>query len=146
MSLLIASSRRRIRPEMWTISTTFATQHSASRMPTPPFFSLLPSRRTGSCSPHSKTCQTRDTTGWRSLRASSMTASTSPAWNSISCSSHHVNLRSEVFTGPTYRPNCLPNFVPVQKLCVNIYIYMLFYMSSVFFGLPIVSCSLMIIV
>ena len=42
----------------------------------------------------------------------------------------------------------LMTFVPVQKLCVNkyIYIYMLFYMSFVFFGLPIVSCSLMIIV
>ena len=44
----------------------------------------------------------------------------------------------------------LMTFVPVQKLCVNIYIYiyiyiyMLFYMSSVFFGLTIVSCSLMI--
>ena len=37
-------------------------------------------------------------------------------------------------------------FVSAQKLCVNKYIYMLFYMSSVFFGLPIVSCSLMIIV
>ena len=37
----------------------------------------------------------------------------------------------------------LMTFVPVQKVCVNIYtyicIYMLFYMSSVFFGLPIVS-------
>ena len=47
----------------------------------------------------------------------------------------------------------LMTFVPVQTLCVNkyiyiyyIYIYMLFYMRSVFFGLPIVSCSLMIIV
>ena len=40
----------------------------------------------------------------------------------------------------------LMTFAPVQKLCVNKYIYMLFYMSSVFFGLPIVSCSLMIIV
>ena len=41
----------------------------------------------------------------------------------------------------------LMTFVPVQKLCVSIYIYiMLFYISSVFFGLPIVSCSLMIIV
>ena len=46
----------------------------------------------------------------------------------------------------------LMTFVPVQKLCANvhiyiyIYIYMLFYMSSVFFGLPVVSCSLMIIV
>ena len=29
---------------------------------------------------------------------------------------------------------------------IYIYVYMLFYMSSVFFGLPIVSCSLMIIV
>ena len=38
----------------------------------------------------------------------------------------------------------LMTFVPVQKLCGNI--YMLFYMSFVFFGLPIVSCSLMIIV
>ena len=37
--------------------------------------------------------------------------------------------------------------VPVQKLCVNKYmnIYMLFYMSSVFFGLPIVPFSRMII-
>ena len=37
-------------------------------------------------------------------------------------------------------------FVPVQKPCVNkyIYVYMLCYMSSVFFGLPIVSCSRMI--
>ena len=34
-------------------------------------------------------------------------------------------------------------FVPVQQLCVNIYIS-IFYMSSVFVGLPIVSCSLMI--
>ena len=42
----------------------------------------------------------------------------------------------------------LMTFVPAQKLCIYIYIYiyMLFYMSSVFFGLPIVSCSLMIIV
>ena len=42
----------------------------------------------------------------------------------------------------------LMTFIPVQKLCVDtyIYIYMLFYMSSVFFGLPIVSCSPMIIV
>ena len=43
----------------------------------------------------------------------------------------------------------LMTFVPVQKLCVNIYIYIyicIFYMSSVFFGLPIVSCSLMIMV
>ena len=43
----------------------------------------------------------------------------------------------------------LMTFVPVQKLCVNIYIYiyiyMLFYMSSVFFGSPIVSCSLIIV-
>ena len=43
----------------------------------------------------------------------------------------------------------LMTFVPVQKLCVNIYIYIyiciLFYMSFVFFGLPIVSCFLMII-
>ena len=42
----------------------------------------------------------------------------------------------------------LMTFVPVQKLCVNIYIY-LYICSSiwvVFFGLPIVSCSLMIIV
>ena len=38
----------------------------------------------------------------------------------------------------------LITFVPVQKLCVNRYIHMLFYMSSVFFGLPILSCSLMI--
>ena len=34
-------------------------------------------------------------------------------------------------------------FVPVQNLCVNIYMH--FYMSSVFLGLPTVSCSLMII-
>ena len=46
----------------------------------------------------------------------------------------------------------LMTFVPVQELCVNIYmyiyiyIYVLFYMSSVFFGLPIVSCSLMMII
>ena len=33
-----------------------------------------------------------------------------------------------------------------KALFIYIYIYMLFYMSSVFFGLPIVSCSLMIIV
>ena len=33
-----------------------------------------------------------------------------------------------------------------EALLINRYIYMLFYMSSVFFGLPIVSCSLMIIV
>ena len=39
----------------------------------------------------------------------------------------------------------LMTFVPVQKLCVNIYVC-IFYMSSVFLGLPIVSCSLMIIV
>ena len=31
-------------------------------------------------------------------------------------------------------------------LIYNIYVYMLFYMSSVFFGLPIVSCSLMVLV
>ena len=43
----------------------------------------------------------------------------------------------------------LMTIVPAQKLCVNIYInmqFLYFYMSSVFFGLPIVSCSLMIIV
>ena len=39
----------------------------------------------------------------------------------------------------------LMTFVPVQKLCVNKYIHMLFCMSSVFFGLPIVSCSLIIV-
>ena len=40
----------------------------------------------------------------------------------------------------------LMTFVPVQKLCVNKYTCMLFYMTSVFFGLPILSCSMMIIV
>ena len=43
----------------------------------------------------------------------------------------------------------LMTFVPVQKFCVNIYVYIyicIFYMSSVFFGLPIVYCSLTIIV
>ena len=38
----------------------------------------------------------------------------------------------------------LMTFVPVQKPCVYKHIYMPFYMSSVFFGLPIVSCPLMI--
>ena len=41
---------------------------------------------------------------------------------------------------------CMMTFVPVQQLCVNIYIYMLFYMSSVFFDIPIVSCTLMTVV
>ena len=46
----------------------------------------------------------------------------------------------------------LDNVFPPDDLCqalcwyIYIYIYMLFYLSSVFFGLPIVSCSLMIIV
>ena len=39
----------------------------------------------------------------------------------------------------------LMTFVLVQKLCVDIYIYAFFF-SSVFSGLPILSCSLMIIV
>ena len=39
-----------------------------------------------------------------------------------------------------------PLFPSRSSVLIYIYIYMLFYMSSVFFGLPIVSCSLMIIV
>ena len=37
-----------------------------------------------------------------------------------------------------------PLFSSRSSVLIYIYIYMLFYMSSVFFGLPIVSCSLMI--
>ena len=45
---------------------------------------------------------------------------------------------------------CVPCSWPLlpstSSVLIYIYIYMLFYMISVFFGLPIVSCSLMIIV
>ena len=61
---------------------------------------------------------------------------------------HSLCIRS--YTSLQYHHRHAFTHVPVQKLCVNIhiyiYIYMLFYMSSVFFGSPIVSCSLMIIV
>ena len=38
-----------------------------------------------------------------------------------------------------------PLFPSRSSVLIYIYIYMLFYMSSVFFGLPIVSCSLIIV-
>ena len=45
---------------------------------------------------------------------------------------------------------CVSSLIPLfpsrSSMLIYIYIYMLFYMSCVFFGLPIVSCSRMIIV
>ena len=81
------------------------------------------------------------TGGWEFDRSHGAGTSSPPHWQQV----------QEQAPKPVCWMMCFPRmtFVPVQKLCVNIYIYKyicIFYMSSVFFGLPVVSCSLIIIV
>ena len=53
--------------------------------------------------PHSRTCQTRDRTGWGSREACSMIATAINTRTDIHYRNHHVQF--EAFAGPTCRPN-----------------------------------------
>ena len=71
-------------------------------------------------------------------------------WNAMRLTSMILNDRQEHIKCPLwngwYVSSWWPLFPSRSSVLVNIYVYMLFYMGSVFFGLPIVSCSRMIIV
>ena len=71
--------------------------------------------------------------------------------NNVTKDKCSIPMDKTVTLGPLKYSCGLDDVFPSDDLCsrpesLYIYIYMLSYMSSVFFGLPIVSCSLMIIV